>query len=1127
MSTIQPNLPQLKDTNRLKERLPRESGVYDALPQEDEIVLLEDKTSANRSAQLNAEKGSCVCLDLGCKANHNTHTRLPHRSQALRKDGLVSRTSLFMSLSEDWQKDHKSTLNLALPVSLPRACVLMLTSVYLRLLPVQAWMSGAQAFWVSYLVLIDARWSLLKGFLEAQRHRYDLRRAARMIDKLALSDSLSLSYHKSRVPIGGALYWIPLPGWCLWPLMKTLCLLKRSNSSWKRALWRVPRPIVGPAVPVVHRLQLALAIGLIPVVEQLPNSSATLIKGLLFRLWECVPFFHSLASFLNRIAKKPIRSWTDSTSRSHVMYFRHMYFRQRWMVPWARVWTSHLGQVAGHQELVYELHKAALVYRGGAMLASPPSNSGVFRMMRSLATRYLLIGPAGSGKKLLAHAMAADSRVPLLRLSCEALLTGDPILPARSSEKFFAVFGLARALSPCVVLVEEVDQCSRLSQGASGEQKGGGGASSGDTTSNRLSLPVIDVSPSQLLVLLLREVTALKWSGVFLVATTSLPNKMDRALLRKRRFTRVFFLDLPTWFEREDVFQSLLRTRGIARFQHGALHTIAKLTAGFTCAELGKLANEVLLSCIRLQTKEVSTYQVQMAFYKMTRGALKCRPEERSPARNTEALFYKVGESIVQPGHVLGDRSSVLYIPPDPLRARFEYLQRTFWETPSFFTQKSDIVTKIAKSLAGIAAKDLWLACLNQASPWEDLTRTLERQKDADLPQAYNLLQTVNEKWPSSASVVTHVLPVHYGTRMLETDQAIPIQPDQDSLEDYLTHSVLRRSAACYRLEFSLDPVFGILPKEREQWALEDGLFDWFVLDPGFRRTRLTDDEDALQWLESSRERQRNLQTKRDVSIQAEQGQGADSFSLEEPIDPELFESAGAWHVGFEHAGRSTTRPHSHVIHDADAAVTPINTSHFSGAINDELKDRRDLTLFPSIEQIRAWAPLFEWETVRSGAKPPSRKRMDESCQWLLSLESYYTGTSRANSSETTDTGLQDLTIKRRMLRKRSPSIRSVLLEGRMRLWEEVSTRELRGVDFFLRMTRLVDTSTHNLDHFPIIASSHEWDMCYDGAWADSNRYGMAQDVYGWDATELQRQSTRLDHMAQELILPRRQAFVL
>nr|YP_010932337.1 ATP-dependent metalloprotease [Hormidiella parvula]WKT05947.1 ATP-dependent metalloprotease [Hormidiella parvula] len=1056
----------------------------------------QEASTVERSARLKRNEGDKLYfyhdgLFRPSKASHRQHMQESNQDGTHQpsQPGLSLSIGLLPGLKHVWrpsgQDARDSTVRLGLPSSIiSRASLLRLTSWYLTMLPVHAWMSGARAFWVGYAVLLDARWGVLMGLLNAHGHRYGLRHLISTIDKLVLSN---LTTARRTTPFWGGPPWGLWPSWCVWPLLQACSVLSRLQCAWTQAIERVP--VVGSPVPLVRRLQLVLAIGLIPTMERWPRDLTTLARLLarlvneaVLTLWGCIPFHRQVSSFVHRWITRPVGRWVtrpiqswieDAFRRSYAMYFRH-----RWIVPWSRVWSSHLGDVAGHQDLAYELHKAALVYKGGTMLASPPTNSGVFRMMRSLATRYLLIGPAGSGKRLMAHALAADSRVPLLRIRCETLLIGDPILPALSSEKVCAVFGLARALSPCVLLVQGVDRCSRSSHTDINGQDGEESSSSG---SGGPSPSMVDVSPSQLLVLLLSEITELKWSGVFLIATTSLPGHIDRALLRKRRFTRVFFLDLPTWFEREDVFEALVRTKGIAPLPAHALQRVTRLTAGWTCSELARLANQVLIGCIRMQTREASVDQVQTAFYKMTRGATKRRAEDVSPARNPEVLFYKVGEAVLQRGYALGDRSMVIYLPPDPVRYRFESLQRTYWETPSLFTTQPSIVPKLAKSLAGVAAKDAWLAFSGQGLCWESLTSTLDRQKDVDIPQAYNLWQTLNDKWPSMAFRSARLRCVHYGAVASEIAHTLPIQPDQEDLKDYLAHSVLRRSSASYRLGFSTDPMFGGLPKDRELWVLEDVVLDWFVLDPSFRRSRLTDDEDALEWIESSRARQRAAQP-------FSEARESPSTGLRlEPLDPELFESDAA--------------------QDQEASATTADA---------DLRHTQSMAVFPTLEQIRAWAPLFEWDTISSGNTPPRRRRVNQSYQRLGSFEDYRAGSNRADSTRKTS---RDRPRRMVRVRRTSPSFRSLWLEGRSRLREEASARELRGVDLFLRMTRLIHVSTQNLDHFPLVSASQEWGALNDAAWTDSYRYGMIQDVYGWDADQLRTHSDRLDQIAQALII--------
>ncbi|ACL63672.1 AAA ATPase central domain protein [Anaeromyxobacter dehalogenans 2CP-1] len=172
----------------------------------------------------------------------------------------------------------------------------------------------------------------------------------------------------------------------------------------------------------------------------------------------------------------------------------------------------------------------------------------------------LLLGVQGCGKSLTAKAIAAQWRLPLLRLDMGRIFSG---LVGSSEENLRRAIRVAESVAPVVLWVDEIEK------GLSGTQSSG--VSDGGVTARVFGA----------LLTWLQEKTA----PVFVVATANRIEQLPPELLRKGRFDEIFFIDLPLAPERREIFQIHLarRRRDPARFD---LHALAAASEGFSGAEI-------------------------------------------------------------------------------------------------------------------------------------------------------------------------------------------------------------------------------------------------------------------------------------------------------------------------------------------------------------------------------------------------------------------------------------------------------------------------------------------------------------------------------------------------------------
>lgn len=182
----------------------------------------------------------------------------------------------------------------------------------------------------------------------------------------------------------------------------------------------------------------------------------------------------------------------------------------------------------------------------------------------------LLLGVPGCGKSLTAKSIASFWNMPLLRLDIGKVYQG---LVGSSEDNIRKAISTAEAVAPCVLWIDEIEK------GLSGVQSSG--ATDGGVTSRIFS-------------------TILTWmqektSPVFVVATANNINLLPPELLRKGRFDEIFFVDLPSQKERENIFSIHLKKKGQDPSQY-PMEMLGKKTEGFNGAEIEECIKEAMFA---------------------------------------------------------------------------------------------------------------------------------------------------------------------------------------------------------------------------------------------------------------------------------------------------------------------------------------------------------------------------------------------------------------------------------------------------------------------------------------------------------------------------------------------------
>jgi cell division protease FtsH len=232
----------------------------------------------------------------------------------------------------------------------------------------------------------------------------------------------------------------------------------------------------------------------------------------------------------------------------------------------------------------------------------------------------LLIGPPGSGKTLLARAVAGEAGVPFYSISGSEFIQ---MFVGVGASRVRDMFKTAKENSPCILFIDEIDAVGRV-RGAGL----GGGHDEREQTLNQILTEMDGFSPNE---------------SVIVLAATNRPDVLDPALLRPGRFDRHVTVDRPTRKGRLEILK--VHTRNIPLASDVELDKIARGTVGMSGADLANLVNEAALLATREDKTAVDMKDLDAAFDKIIMGA---RREEVITERDKRATAYhEIGHALV------------------------------------------------------------------------------------------------------------------------------------------------------------------------------------------------------------------------------------------------------------------------------------------------------------------------------------------------------------------------------------------------------------------------------------------------------------------------------------------------
>lgn len=292
----------------------------------------------------------------------------------------------------------------------------------------------------------------------------------------------------------------------------------------------------------------------------------------------------------------------------------------------------------------------------------------------------LLVGQPGTGKTLLAKAVAGEAGVPFFIISGSDFVE---MFVGVGASRVRDLFEEAKKKAPCIIFIDEID--------AVGRQRGaglGGGHDEREQTLNQLLVEMDGFGTNE---------------GVIVLAATNRPDVLDKALLRPGRFDRQIVVSAPDVKAREQILEVHAKKKKLA--EDVDLKTIAKNTSGFSGADLENVLNESALLAARRNINEIGMKEIEDAMVKVTMGPEK-KTRVRSEKENKLVAYHEAGHAVVSRFLPTQDAVHQISIVPRGMAGGYTMYRPT--EDKSFMS-KSEMEETIVSLLGGRVAEKLIL----------------------------------------------------------------------------------------------------------------------------------------------------------------------------------------------------------------------------------------------------------------------------------------------------------------------------------------------------------------------------------------------------------------------------------
>ncbi len=406
------------------------------------------------------------------------------------------------------------------------------------------------------------------------------------------------------------------------------------------------------------------------------------------------------------------------------------------------------GDVAGADEAKAELEEVV------DFLKNPDRYSAIGG---KIPKGVLLIGAPGTGKTLLARAVAGEAGVTFFRISGSEFVE---MFVGVGAARVRDLFQQARAKAPCIVFVDELDAIGKSRSQA---------LSSNDEREQTLNQLLVEMDGFD------------SRKGVILLAATNRPEILDPALLRPGRFDRQILVDKPDLAGREAILR--LHSKNVKIEDSVSLADVARRTAGFVGADLANLVNEAAICAVRGGRLTVTQGDFETAFERLVSG-LEKKSRLISPGERKIVAYHESGHAIVAQFTPGADPVEKISIVPRGMSALGFTLQLPTEER--FLMTQEELTGRIDVLLGGRAAEKIVLGAISTGA-------------SNDLSKAADIARRMITDYGMSEKFENVYLPSRRQSQFLGEGDYTVLREYAESTQQYIDEETARMIAARYQ----------------------------------------------------------------------------------------------------------------------------------------------------------------------------------------------------------------------------------------------------------------------------------------------------------------------------------------
>lgn len=291
----------------------------------------------------------------------------------------------------------------------------------------------------------------------------------------------------------------------------------------------------------------------------------------------------------------------------------------------------------------------------------------------------LLLGSPGTGKTLLARAVAGEAKVPFFHISGSEFVE---MFVGVGASRVRDLFKRAKKAAPCLIFIDEID--------AVGRQRGAGLGGSHDEREQTLNQILVEMDGFD------------NQTNIIVIAATNRPDVLDPALLRPGRFDRQVVIDLPDIKDREEILKIHAKNKPLAEDVN--LKIVAQRTPGFSGADLANLLNEAAIVAAKRNEKKIKGQDVLDAIERVLLGRER-KSHILSDKEKKITAYHEAGHALIS--HVL-PHSDPVHKVSIISRGRAAGYTINLPDEEKKMTSYSDFIDNMAVLLGGFAAEKIF-----------------------------------------------------------------------------------------------------------------------------------------------------------------------------------------------------------------------------------------------------------------------------------------------------------------------------------------------------------------------------------------------------------------------------------